>query len=68
MRTPVVQPRSTRLSWEEAHRLEVMVRARASSLGRGGRSGGGCALCGRPLHDDGVRVGGVVVHSACLAT
>jgi hypothetical protein len=60
------QPLSTRLSWDEAHRLEVLMRRRAHGISR--TKGDACAACGAPLAGDGVRVAGVLLHPACLPT
>jgi hypothetical protein len=56
-----------RLSWEQAHRLEVTLRARSSRFG-GKRSTGCCAGCGREVapDDDQLRLAGTVVHTGCL--
>jgi hypothetical protein len=61
-------PVSTRLSWEDAHRLELTLRARARMLGGRGRALGRCPGCGRSVGDDEdqMRVGGLVVHPDCL--
>jgi len=59
------EPLSARLSWQEVHRLEVMVRMRASSLSK--RQGSdACTACGEPLGDDRMRLAGVLVHPGCL--
>ncbi len=34
MSKPAVEPLSSRLSWEDAHQLELLIRLRASSLAR----------------------------------
>ena len=56
-----------RLSWEQAHRLELTLRARASRLG-GHASPGCCPGCGKPVgpSDDQLRLAGTVVHPGCL--
>ena len=53
-----------RLSWTQAHRLEVTLRVRAAQLG--GRTR--CPGCGRPFADGDQRMtlAGVTVHPACL--
>jgi hypothetical protein len=53
------------LSWEQAHRLELTLRARASRLG--GKVGR-CPGCGEPIEpgDDQLRLAGTVVHTGCL--
>ena len=60
--------RPSRLSWEEAHRLEVTLRVRSDAMTRSARSIGRCPGCGRPIAegDDSMRVGGLVVHPDCL--
>jgi hypothetical protein len=67
MRERTREPLSTRLSWEEVHRLEVLVRTRASSLARRGPSST-CPACGGPLGDEAMRLAGVRVHPSCLPT
>jgi hypothetical protein len=60
------QPLSARLSWDEVHRLEVLMRTRASAISsRPGRDGV-CRECGAPLGEEGMRVAGVRVHPSCL--
>jgi hypothetical protein len=59
------RPLSARLSWDEAHRLELLMRRRAHEMSPGAR-GDTCAACGAPLAGDGVRVAGVPMHPACL--
>ena len=61
-----VKPFSARLSWEEVHRLEVLMRARASSLSRRTASSTTCAACGGPLGEESMRLAGVRVHPGCL--
>jgi YD repeat-containing protein len=55
----------TRLSWDEAHRLEVNLRARAHRLGR---PVGRCPGCGHPTlsTDEQMRFAGLAVHSGCI--
>jgi hypothetical protein len=62
------EDRPSRLSWEEAHRLEVTLRARSGAMSRSARAVGRCPGCGRPVADgeDAMRVGGLVVHPGCL--
>lgn len=66
MSKPLTRPLSARLSWDEAHRLEVLMRTRASAMS--GRTSGDttCAACGGPLGSDGMRVAGVRMHPGCL--
>jgi len=61
-----VEPFTARLSWEEVHTLEVLMRARASSLSRRAGPGVNCAACGGPLGDESIRLAGVRVHPGCL--
>jgi hypothetical protein len=58
------QSTGARLSWDGAHRLEVLLRTR--SLAMTARPAQTCAACGAPLGDDGMRVAGLRVHPACL--
>jgi hypothetical protein len=59
------QPLSARLSWDEVHHLEVLMRTRAHAfLHRSGQDA--CASCGRPLGDRGIRLAGVCMHTECL--
>jgi hypothetical protein len=55
----------SRLSWEQVHRLELTLRARAARFG--GQTGR-CPGCGRPVSPgaDQLRLAGTVVHAACL--
>jgi hypothetical protein len=66
MPQPAVEPRSARLSWEEVHRLELLVRVRASRLATPVGSRMSCALCARPLGEAPMRLAGVLVHAGCL--
>lgn len=56
-----------RLSWEQAHRLELTLRARASRLS-GHASPGCCPACGKPVGpgDDQLKLAGSLVHTGCL--
>ena len=56
---------ASRLSWEDAHRLEVNLRARALRLTG---STPVCPGCGNPVTDidDQMRLAGVVLHPRCL--
>ena len=59
------QPLSARLSWDDAHRLEVLMRTRAHAFThRAGENT--CAGCGRPLDSQVIRLAGVSMHPACL--
>jgi hypothetical protein len=67
MQKPMTRPLSARLSWEEVHRLEVLMRTRADAISsRTGGSETTCAACGAPLGTDGMRVAGVRMHPGCL--
>jgi hypothetical protein len=68
MRKHAVEPLSARLSWEEVHQLELVMRTRASSLARRGGSSSSCPVCGNPLGDESMRLAGVRVHPGCLPT
>jgi hypothetical protein len=68
MREHAAKPYSARLSWEEVHQLEVLMRTRASSLARRGGPSSACPACGRPLGDESMRLAGVRVHPGCLPT
>jgi hypothetical protein len=65
MTSSSTRPLSARLSWEEAHRLEVLMRTRAIGMARPTHENT-CAACGAPLGDDGMRVAGVRMHPGCL--
>lgn len=56
------------MSWDDVHRLELQLRARAAAIGRRGADPGHCPSCGRAVEgsDSGLRLGGVTVHQACL--
>jgi len=54
------------MSWEEVHRLELLVRLRASSLTRSAGSGLICPICASPLGAAPMRLAGVLVHPGCL--
>jgi hypothetical protein len=55
-----------RLSWEQAHRLELTLQARASRLS--GHSDDRCPNCGRVVapSEGQLKLGGHVVHTECL--
>ena len=67
MSKPAVQPLSSRLSWEEVHRLELVIRLRASSLSKSARSRHICPICADPLGPAPMRLGGRLVHPGCLS-
>jgi hypothetical protein len=60
------RPLSARLSWDEVHRLEVLMRSRSFAMSLRSSSETTCAACGAPLGDEGVRVAGVRMHPGCL--
>ena len=60
------RPLSARLSWEEVHRLEVLMRTRAVAISSRTSHETTCAACGGPLGDEGMRVAGVRMHPSCL--
>jgi hypothetical protein len=66
MTQPETRPLSARLSWEEVHRLEVLMRTRAFAMSSRSSPDSTCAACGAPLGDDGMRVAGVRMHPGCL--
>jgi hypothetical protein len=59
------RPLSARLSWDEVHRLEVLMRTRSVAMTSRAHEVT-CAACGGPLGDDGMRVAGVWMHPGCL--
>ena len=67
MSKPAVEPLSTRLSWEEVHRLELLIRLRAESLTKPAGQRHICPLCARPLGPAPMRLGGRLVHPRCLS-
>ena len=67
MPKPAVKPLSTRMSWEEAHRLELLIHLRASSLAQSPGSRNVCPLCARQLGATAMRLGGRLVHPDCLS-
>jgi hypothetical protein len=60
------KPLSTRLSWDEVHRLEVLMRTRAYAMTSRSGPGTTCPACGGPLGESGMRVAGIRVHPGCL--
>lgn len=61
------EPYSTRLTWDEAHRLELLMRARARSLTQRVGVADRCPGCGRPVGENGIRLAGFAVHSECIS-
>jgi hypothetical protein len=66
MAQPGTPPLSARLSWEEVHRLEVLMRTRSFAMSSRTAQESACAACGGPLGDEGMRVAGVRMHPGCL--
>jgi hypothetical protein len=66
MTRPLTRPLSARLSWDEVHRLEVLMRSRAFAMSGRPGSESTCAACGAPIGADGMRVAGVRMHPGCL--
>lgn len=66
MTRQMTTPLSARLSWDEVHRLEVLMRTRAVAMTHRGSGDTTCAACGGPLGPDGMRVAGVRMHPGCL--
>lgn len=66
MHEPATEPLSARLSWEEVHRLEVLMRTRANSLSRRAGPSTTCPACGGHVGEDCMRLAGVLVHPGCL--
>lgn len=66
MAKSTTRPLSARLSWEEVHRLEVLMRTRAVAMSSRATSENSCAACGGPLGPEGMRVAGVQMHPGCL--
>jgi hypothetical protein len=66
MTKPAPRPLSARLSWDEVHRLEVLMRTRSVAMSSRTGHETTCAVCGAPLHEDGMRVAGVRMHPGCL--
>jgi hypothetical protein len=66
MSKPLTRPLSARLSWDEVHRLEVLMRSRAFAMSSRTGDDTACAACGGPLGPDGMRVAGVRMHPGCL--
>jgi hypothetical protein len=60
------KPLSTRLSWDEVHRLEVLMRTRAFAMSSRSSTVTTCPACGGPLGEGGMRVAGIGVHPGCL--
>jgi hypothetical protein len=66
MAKSTTRPLSARLSWDEVHRLEVLMRTRAVAMSNRAGSDHTCAACGGPLGPEGMRVAGMGMHPGCL--
>ena len=60
-------PRTARLSWDQVHQLELVLRARATSIAAPSGGGTRCPICTEPLGTEHVRLAGALVHPDCLA-
>lgn len=56
------------MSWDDVHRLELQLRARAAAIRRRGSDVRCCPGCGRLVDEGegGIQLGGVTVHLSCL--
>ena len=56
------------MSWDDVHRLELHLRARAAAIRSRGSDPRCCPGCGREVTDGdgGMQLGGVAVHPSCL--
>ena len=56
------------MSWDDVHRLELQLRARAAAIGRRGSDPSRCPGCGREVDSSngGMQLGGITVHQGCL--
>jgi hypothetical protein len=66
MTRSATRPLSARLSWDEVHRLEVLMRTRSVAMSSRSVTDAVCAACGGPVEDDGMRMAGVRMHPGCL--
>jgi hypothetical protein len=58
----------SRLSWEEAHRLETALRLRAGRLSSNGHDPSCCPGCGESVDDsEYIRLAGARIHPECLS-
>jgi hypothetical protein len=64
---PNAGPRSARLSWDQIHQLELVLRARAASIATPPGEGTCCPICTSPLGTEHLRLAGALVHPDCLA-
>jgi hypothetical protein len=53
------------MSWDDIHRLELQLRARSAAISAHGTDPSRCPACGREA-EDGIQLGGVTIHEACL--
>jgi hypothetical protein len=62
-----VRPVFTRL-WDDPHRLELQLRARAAAIGRRGKESACCPVCRLEVNegDGGMQLGSIAVHQDCL--
>lgn len=67
MPNAAVGSRTARLSWDEVHHLELVLRARAASIAAPSGGGARCSICARPLGTERLRLAGALVHPDCLA-
>ena len=58
------------MSWDDVHRLELQLRARSDAMSRKGTDPSRCPACGNEVAagDDGIELGGLRVHHACIPT
>jgi len=56
------------MSWDDVHRLELQLRARAAAIRSRGSDARCCPGCGREVTEGegGMQLGGVTVHLSCL--
>ena len=59
-------PRTARLSWDEVHHLELVLRARAASIATPSGGDTCCPICANPLGTEHLRLAGALVHPDCL--
>jgi hypothetical protein len=67
MLNAAIGPRTARLSWDEVHHLELVLRARAASIATPSGAHTRCPICTRPLATERLRLAGALVHPDCLA-
>jgi hypothetical protein len=61
-------PGPVSMSWDDVHRLELQLRARAAAIGRRGKDPTACPVCGWEIKEGegGMQLGGIAVHVTCL--